>query len=193
MWKAIPNYEGYEVSTEGLVRSWHPRNGKGCYTLTKTPYLLTLSKFVDSDYLRVALKCPVSNKHMTRRVHQLVLEAFVGPRPDGHVVMHINDDTTDNRLSNLKYSTPQENLRDMVNKGRSLRGDKHPRSLASNSLRAEIISLAIAKPYRGSRPEIANILGVSINTVQRVVETYNRTAIQEGKQVAKVRSKDIGA
>lgn len=193
MWKAIPNYEGYEVSTNGEVRSWLPRNGKGSYRDTKEPRLLTVSKFVDSDYMRVSLRCSIKGKYITRRVHQLVLETFVGARPENHVVMHVNDDVTDNRLSNLKYGTVQENLDDMVSKGRSLLGQKHPRSLCTDEQREAIISMALANTHRGSRLEIADSLNLPINTVRRVIENYNLRARKEGKQVAKITNKDIGA
>lgn len=193
MWKAIPNYEGYEVSTNGQVRSWLPRNGRGSYKNTKEPRLLTVSKFIDSDYMRVSLRCPNKGKHVTRKVHQLVLEAFVGTRPEKHVVMHINDDTTDNRLSNLKCATIQENIDDMVNKGRSTRGQKHPKSLCTDEERNAIISMALVNTHRGSRLEISNSLNIPINTVRRVIETYNIRARKEGKQVAKITNKNIGA
>lgn len=193
MWKEIPNYAGYEVSTEGQVRSWLPRNGKGCYTQTKVPTVLKASKFSDSDYIRVSLRCPTRNKHVTRKVHQLVLETYVGSAPHNHVVMHINDDTTDNRLSNLKYATSQENSDDMVKKGRSIRGEKHPKSLCSDADRAAILSKALTMNYRGSRQDIAEQLDIPINTVRRVIENYNRKIKKEGKQVAKIKAKDIGA
>ncbi|ORX57562.1 His-Me finger endonuclease [Hesseltinella vesiculosa] len=38
----------------------------------------------------------------------LAPHAFVGPRPDGMVVEHINAIKTDNRVANLRYLTPQE-------------------------------------------------------------------------------------
>lgn len=192
MWKAIPNFEGYDVSDEGLVRSWHPKNGRGNYKDTKEPRLLTISSFRDSNYLRVSLKDPISGKHLTRRVHQLVLEAFVGPRPEGQIVMHLNDDPTDNRLSNLKYGTPQDNSNDMVSKGRSTKGESHPRSLCSDETRQKIIDMALVHNYRGSRLYIADTLDIPINIVRRVIENYNLTAIKEGKQVAKITAKDSG-
>ena len=45
------------------------------------------------------------------KVHQLVCDAFHGPKPfDGAVVIHINEDGLDNRAENLKWGTQKENL-----------------------------------------------------------------------------------
>lgn len=45
------------------------------------------------------------------KVHRLVCEAFHGPRPSPkHVVIHLNEDATDNRAENLKWGTQKENL-----------------------------------------------------------------------------------
>lgn len=53
------------------------------------------------------------------KVHILVLEAFVGPRPDGMVGRHRNDDTTNNALTNLCWGTRVENVQDAVRNGRN--------------------------------------------------------------------------
>ena len=172
-WKPIPNHTGYDVSDSGEVRSWLPKNGRG--GLATSPRLLTLLPFADSPYLRVSLK------GKTRRVHQLVLEAFVGPCPTGHVVMHLDDDPTNNALSNLRYGTYQDNLDDMVNKGRSCKGESHPRALVDDTLRASIISAAKNKQYYGGALEVATDLAISVNTVRRVIENYNLRARKEGK------------
>ena len=42
-------------------------------------------------------------------LHRIVLRCFVGPAPDGYVAMHLNDDKSDNRLSNLKWGSQNEN------------------------------------------------------------------------------------
>lgn len=46
-----------------------------------------------------------------RYVHQLIAEAFIGPRPDGYVVDHVNRVKGDNRPSNLRYITQAQNLK----------------------------------------------------------------------------------
>lgn len=50
-------------------------------------------------------------------VHTLVLETFVGPRPQGMEACHANDDPTDNRLVNLRWDTHRSNTRDEVANG----------------------------------------------------------------------------
>lgn len=51
---------------------------------------------------------------ITKKVHHLVLEAFVGPRPDGMEACHNNGDRSDPSLSNLRWDTPSANQRDSV-------------------------------------------------------------------------------
>ena len=52
-----------------------------------------------------------------RPVHWLVAFAFLGPRPDGLEVRHLNGDKLDARLVNLAYGTHADNNRDTVAHG----------------------------------------------------------------------------
>ena len=46
------------------------------------------------------------------KIHRLVCEAFHGPAPtDKHLVIHLDEDATNNRPNNLKWGTQKENLR----------------------------------------------------------------------------------
>ena len=54
-----------------------------------------------------------------RTVHTLVLETFVGPRPEkGMYGCHRDDNPENNHLDNLYWGTPAQNSRDAVNNGR---------------------------------------------------------------------------
>jgi hypothetical protein len=45
------------------------------------------------------------------KIHRLVCEAFYGPPPSKKsVVLHINEDGTDNRVENIRWGTQKENL-----------------------------------------------------------------------------------
>lgn len=113
-WRPIPNFPDYEVSDRGRVKSWRKWNGG------PAPRLLSLVPG-RNGYLRVGLTVrPCAS--VSRLVHQLVLEAFVGPRPAGQVVRHLDGNRANNSLSNLTYGTPKENTADMFRHGTYVNG-----------------------------------------------------------------------
>lgn len=87
-------------------------------------------------YLSVCL-WKASKGHM-RRVHQLVLETFVGPRPKGMECRHLDGNKHNNHLKNLKWGTRSENQHDAVKHGTHSNGrlgkfgEKHPNSKLSD-------------------------------------------------------------
>ncbi len=61
-----------------------------------------------------------------RSVHQLVLESFVGPCPEGHLTRHFPDPTkSNNRLANLAWGTYAQNSADRGLHGQGACGDRH--------------------------------------------------------------------
>jgi hypothetical protein len=52
-----------------------------------------------------------------RYVHDLMLEAFVGPRPEGEECLHADDIGSHNVIGNLRWGTRTENLLDCVRNG----------------------------------------------------------------------------
>lgn len=105
VWKPVVGYEGhYEVSDAGGVRS------------VKRSIVRRLS--IDTrGYLDVNLcKDGIKKKH---RVHRLVLEAFVGAAPEGADGCHNNGIKADNRATNLRWGTRQENMLDKRDHGSS--------------------------------------------------------------------------
>lgn len=55
--------------------------------------------------------------HKAHLIHHLVAEAFIGPRPEGLEVRHLNGIPDDNRVANLTYGTRSENVGDSVSHG----------------------------------------------------------------------------
>lgn len=109
-WLPIPEWEGmYEVSDDGRVRSVDRRvmtaNGPRTY---RGQELQCFGK----RYPRVLLSDVSNGRSEKRYVHDLVMLAFVGPKPEGHCTLHFNDDGFDNRLENLRYGSYTENLLD---------------------------------------------------------------------------------
>lgn len=99
VWKPIEGWP-YEVSNTGLVRR------------QRTNFVLTPMRTGQKrkQYSTVRLcNCGVEKD---RKVAELVLEAFISTRPNGLVARHLNDDTFDNSLSNLRWGTHRENAND---------------------------------------------------------------------------------
>jgi hypothetical protein len=104
----IPGFPGYFACRLGVIFS---NRGSG------VKYPKPLKAETDSSgYLRIELH---KNGHIyKRRVHRLILETYIGPRPPGDETRHLNSVKTDNRLSNLRWGTHAENARDMAQTGR---------------------------------------------------------------------------
>lgn len=83
----------------------------------------------EDGYLRAKLTRDAKSKLIM--VHRLVLEAFVGPCPDGLEGCHGNGIPDDNRLDNLRWDTHESNMAD-----RDQTGQRNPMSYTWRKRRA---------------------------------------------------------
>lgn len=164
LWLAIPEFEGeYEVSDLGNVRSLDRQQssyGGRVWTRRGRPMKQTW----DGRYYVVSL-CGSKTK-ARRYVHQLVLEAFVGPRPDStYHGCHKSGDARDNTLTNLRWDTAQSNVLDKVVHGTMPVGEKHHRNKYSEAQIEEVRSM-----LKRSVPmsEIEHATGVKAGTVSQI-------------------------
>lgn len=94
--KDIKGYEGlYQVSNLGRVKR------------VKTDRILKGGKNNTGGYLRVDLS--KNNTVSPQRVHRLVAEAFILNPENKPQVNHIDEDKTNNKVSNLEWMTAKEN------------------------------------------------------------------------------------
>jgi hypothetical protein len=113
-WRAIPGYDGwYEVSDLGRVRSWKRHPGRSGRLGRRTEPRILTPVLGSAGRLQIALTDPVK----TWKIHRLVALTFLGPRPEGQEIAHANSDKLDNRLSNLRYTTHVDNLKDEILNG----------------------------------------------------------------------------
>lgn len=113
-WLPVPGWEGYyEISDMGRVRSRRRKGSKGGVLRPGA-----------SAGGRLSVVLNMNGEKMTRLVHQLVLEAFVGPRPPGMEGCHGPGGAFDNRLVNLRWDSPSANQMDRVRDGTSNRGER---------------------------------------------------------------------
>lgn len=122
-WITIPDWERYEVSNFGRVRkkarlpSWPEYSYKG-----KIVEVIE-AKILKPDRHGIILYFKGQSKSFP--VAALVLNAFVGPPPpDKPLARHLDDDFTNNYVSNLAWGSYADNLEDSRWNGRRVPLDK---------------------------------------------------------------------
>lgn len=110
IWKEISGYDGlYEISNLGRVKSYR-RDKENGFVLSN---LMMGPK--RKRYPSITLFKDKKKKHF--RIHHLVMNAFVGPRPEGLIVDHVDNNPMNNNVDNLRYTSYRENnTKDRVGK-----------------------------------------------------------------------------
>lgn len=157
IWRPVVGFEGvYSVSNMGRIRRdandrlGRPWGGK------------ILSGTTNAVGYRQVLLSNGPDIKKTRNVHTLVAEAFISARPKGMHVNHKNSNQLDNRVENLEWVTPLENIRHGLCR---CRGRRAGRKLSPSDV-MEVVRLARSgEPHRS----ISNRFGIRINMVSRIV------------------------
>jgi hypothetical protein len=130
-WRPIPGFHDYEASSDGEIRPVKPR-----YRIA--PVELFLAEIVGEkikrrgqvivpwietrhrrDAARVALV--IDGRRHREFVHRLVCLAFHGLPAEGLTdCCHIDDDSLNNRASNLKWGTHQQNIEEQWERRREM-------------------------------------------------------------------------
>lgn len=158
----IPGISDYHVTKEGTVYS----NKRGVWKIRKT----SLS---NTGRVRVRLK----NKWYN--VARLVAMVYI-PNPDNlPVVMHLDNNPTNNKVENLRWGTQSDNIQQAYDEGRAStpkpllsKGELHPGSKISNRLRYVLVDLHLN--YKVPIPKLKKIFGISIRHISKICSDYKQ-------------------
>jgi hypothetical protein len=141
-WRPVVGYEGlYEVSNHGRVRSLDRTVFRYTGGVRQRKGRIKRLSILREGYLGASLTA--GGKNVQKRVHILVAEAFLPPRPEwSNMVNHINKNPADNRVENLEWSDNGHNKRH--GNARYL----YEGRLVSCTELAEICGIAMATLYR---------------------------------------------
>jgi len=160
VWKKTPDYPDYEVSDLGMVRSW--KNGR--WGRTEKPRVMKLYKD-RKGYLSTFIRNE-GEKSSKIRIHQIVLEMFSGPRPEGMVACHNDGNPSNNHMGNLRWDTVQSNMADKLKHGTAQKGENAPNNRLKNQ---EIIEIRRLGGMGLNTSLISKMFKVSKSHVRRVI------------------------
>jgi hypothetical protein len=147
-WRRVPGYPMYLVSDKGNVKS---------------------------DYSNKILKPQIIRKYRTVflykdgtpnqvKVCRLVLSAFKGFPSDKLEAAHIDGDHTNDSITNLRWSTHEENMRDNVTNNAVAKGERNGSSKLTKVQVVEIKKLLGTMP----KTHIAKLFGISTANVHHI-------------------------
>jgi len=171
-YQELPDFPGYCFGNDGSVWSrWiktvTPGRPGSSSALSDEWRKLKTPKS-SRGYLQVSLKNASGSVSRGLRVHQLILTAFIGPMPDGQEACHNDGDRINCRLSNLRWGTKHENMKDKNIHGTDNRGSSHPMArLTETDVR---VIRALNEHTSLSRNQIAESFCISAGQVWKIVK-----------------------
>lgn len=175
--RPIAGRPGYWVSADGLLASERHRNGKPGGWLILRPFQKA------NGYLQVVLY--VNKLPEKLYVHRAVLEAFVGPCPEGMQARHLNGNRQDNRAANLAWGTVQDNADDRAAHGTQIHGSQCHQSRFSE---ADIVRMRERRAAGIPRYAIAAEFATTPEHVSRIC--YGAMWARAGGPIMKSRQTD---
>lgn len=155
--RPIPDFDGYFAEADGTV--WSTKLTR--YGQSNEPTRLNTN--LVGGYLRVCVYGPTGPS--SRYVQGLICSAFIGPKPKGMVVAHLNGCPTDNAIENLAYVTQSENLSHRSVHGTRVHRDRRSQTKLTDARVAEIIQRFGAGETQRA---LAKEFGVTVSTIWRV-------------------------
>lgn len=159
--KTIPNFSRYFADNDGNLWTTAWRGSKQTRmlkpALSPDGYLKTM--IVNDE-----------GKNVSTTIHKMVALAYLGPRPDGCEVNHIDGNKSNNRPDNLEYVTHSQNCKHSFDTG-------------------------LQKPKRGEINGNSKLTEQDVNYIRHIAATggryYGRKKLAEKYGVSEAHIKDI--
>ena len=161
IWKDIPGYEGlYQASTIGRIRSVDRyityKNGKEVFTQGK------ILKICLNTKDRQTVTMSKNGKVKSYEIQRIMGLTFLGYRPNGYHVCHVDGDKNNNNIKNLRYDSPKENCLDQYRVGK-----KNPNGVLEIEDVIKIKKLYSTKKY--FQKDLAKMFNVSQTQISKII------------------------
>lgn len=168
-WRTIPGFEDYKVSSLGRIES--SRSTQTGYK--RKARIFNERKPATNGYILISLRA--DGIQSMRTLHSIVLETFVGPRPEGMEGCHNNGVRHDCRLTNLRWDTTKANHEDSVRHGtHNHSGFELGRKPRLFRYTPEQLRWILDNRSVYSKQELSARSGVHLSTVKRMLQgCYN--------------------
>lgn len=166
VWREVPGYRCYEVSTSGRVRSFRKR-GPGSLRDERREKCVTIKPAITAKgYARVSLTS--DEKAVQLAIHRLVLLAFVGPAPQAYLdSRHLDGNPLNNSINNLCWGTKLENGQDRVRHETAPKGTRHWNAKLGDD---DVREIRAMRERGASLREMATAFGISEGNVLAIVQ-----------------------
>lgn len=172
-WKPLPSFPShFDISDKGRVkfkeRTVLSTSGR------KRHWPERILPLIETSFGYWMVYLWVNGKMRAKKVHSLVLETFVGPKPEGMQCRHLDGNRKNNELTNLRWGTQKENEADKTTHGTLMVGEKHHMSKLTNQQTAEIRKIAAEGI---TKTKIALMFDVSRTTISLIVNNKIRNKV----------------
>lgn len=153
-YREVVGFPGYAIGDNGAL--WSRRGPRGTWKRRRT--------MIGHDGREHAVLC-INWKKTSKKIHHLVLEAFVGPCPDGLEACHWDDNPLNNSIGNLRWDTHEANMADRERNGKQPRGERHGMAILTSADVAHIKAMVCAGCCRKCIQEQFSVSQVNVSQI----------------------------